>query len=291
MKPTLEQRRRLPSGWHSPKDIVVDISPEPLRLSMVIGEMWNARELVFNLSARNLKGRYRGTSLGNWWLLIRPIIGVLPYFVVFGLFMKVSTDPLPYIVFLLSGFGPWQLFGTQLTASPAMMVKMRSMVEKIYFPRLIVPLVELVTRVVDFVVIIIVAVLVALAFGVRPSGPLWAFPLFMFLLLILSFGAGLVVTTLCTLRPDLGHGVQAATRILFYASAVFYPLSVVPESIRSWFELNPLVTILYGIRWSLFGVFQPSVFAIGFAVAFAGALLWLGLHMFLRVERSIADVL
>jgi lipopolysaccharide transport system permease protein len=270
---------------------IIEITPDPLRLSAVLREVWNARLLLVYFTARDLKSRYRGAWLGNWWTVIRPMIEMLPYIIVFGLFFKLRPTTIPYIVYLLSGFAPWLLFGNTTSGATRTLARARSLVSKVYFPRLIVPLSELIVRSIDFAVVLVAAILAALIFGMVPAAHLWALPIFALMLLVLTFGTGLIVTTICTVHPHLGYGIPPGTRLLFYLSPVIYPLEIVPEAFRPWYTLNPLTTVISGIRWSLFGIDRPSALEVSLAAAFTLMVLWLGLYMFLRLERRVTDIL
>jgi len=273
------------------RTFVIEIGPEPQRLSAALREVWNARRLLRYFLTRDLKGRYRGTLLGNWWIMVRPLVELLPYMIVFGLFLRLGPDHVPYIIYLLSGFAPWIMFGNTLNAAPATLARARSLVSKVYFPRLIVPLSDLLVRAVDFGIVLAAVVVVSIAFGLLPVAHIWALPVFVALFLLLALGAALLVTTICTLHADLGHGVPAATRLLFYLSPIAYPLSIIPEGFRPVYDLNPLTTVVCGIRWSLFGIDQPSAVNVGIAAVVALAVVWLGLYVFLRLDRRITDLL
>ncbi|HXF54877.1 MAG TPA: ABC transporter permease [Hyphomicrobiaceae bacterium] len=273
------------------RTFVIEIGPEPQRFSAALREVWNARPLLGYFLARDLKGRYRGTLLGNWWIMVRPLVELLPYMIVFGLFLRLGPDHVPYVIYLLSGFAPWLLFGNTLNAAPATLTRSRSLVSKVYFPRLIVPLSDLLVRSVDFGIVLAAVVVASIVFGLVPVAHIWALPVFVVLLLLLALGAALLVTTICTLQADLGHGVPAGTRLLFYLSPIVYPLSIIPDGLRPVYDLNPLTTVVSGIRWSLFGIDQPSAINVGVAGAVALAAVWLGLYVFLRIDRRLTDLL
>ncbi len=270
---------------------VVEIGPGAQPVAGALRDVWRARRLLIYFIARELKGRYRATFLGSWWIVVRPTIELLPYIIVFGLFFKVRPAEIPYLVYLLSGFAPWLLFGSTISGAPGALAKARSLVSKVYFPRLVVPFSGLVIRFIDFVVVLAAALVTSLAYGIVPVSHLWALPIFVILLLMLALGTGLIVTTVCTLRSDLGLGVPAGVRLLFYLSPIIYPVDLVPESIRPWYNLNPITTVVSGIRWSLFGIDQPSGMNVSLAAAVALIVLWAGLMMFLKLERRVSDIL
>ena len=254
-------------------------------------EVWKARTLIISLVTRDLRGRYRGTALGDWWVLLRPLVGILPYLVVFGYFLGLRSEPIPYVLYLLSGFVPWLLFGGFISSAPGILPGARSLITKIYFPRLVIPLKDLLVHAVDHAVLLGLLVVTAIAFGHMGIRHLWALPVFTIMLMMLTLGAGLITATVCALRPDIGYAVPAATRILFYLCPVVYPVTIVPESIRPWYELNPIATLISGIRWSLFGLDRPDALAICIAMTVTIGLLLSGLLLFSSVERRLHDIL
>lgn len=280
----------LPQQGARPR-IVIEIRPGTQGVGSALLGVWHARRLLGHFIIRDLKGRYRGTLLGHWWILLRPAIDILPYLIVFGFFFRVGPGVLPYFLYLLSGFAPWLLFGGNLNAAPAILTRARSLVGKVFFPRLIIPINALVLRCIDFVVLLIVVFVATLAWGVPFGRNVWALPLFILLLVLLSFGVGLIVTTACTVRADLGHGVPAGVRMVFYMSPIVYPIEIVPEALRQWYMLNPLTVIISGIRWSLFGIDEPSALSVAVALTATLVALWVGLSGFLRIERRLADIL
>jgi lipopolysaccharide transport system permease protein len=269
----------------------LEIDASPPRTADALQQVWHARRLLSFLLRRDMKGRYRGTFLGNWWLVVRPLVELAPYMVVFGIFLDLRPGPIPYVLYLLSGFAPWLLFRGCVSTAPNVLAKARSLITKVYFPRLVLPLKELGLYASDFAVILLGVVLLGLAFGFWPARTIVGLPLFVTLLVVLSLGASIVLAALCAIRPDLGFGVPALTRVLFYLSPIAYPLSLVPERIRPWYELNPITTVISGLRWSLFGIDRPSAMALGVAFFSALLLMIVGIQFFLRVERRLADII
>jgi lipopolysaccharide transport system permease protein len=270
---------------------ILEISADTIGLIATGRDLWRSRHLIAHLVGRDINGRYRTTFLGNWWVLLRPIVEMLPYLIVFGLFLNLRPGPLPYIVYLLSGFAPWLLFRACFSHAPNILGKTRSLITKIYFPRLIIPINGLILNTVDFLVALGMLLALALALGIVPTAHIWALPFFALLLLGFSFGAGLIVTAVCILRTDLSHGIPAVTRILFYMTPVVYPVTAVPGLIRDWYLLNPLTGIITGIRWSFFGVDKPSVLSVASSTGCTMVVLLLGVYLFLKIERRLADIL
>lgn len=283
---------RLPPGQsRRARGVVIEIESRPSVNWDALRAVWNARRVLIYMISRDLRGRYRGSLLGNWWIILRPLIELLPYMIVFSVFLGLRPGPMPYLIYLLSGFAPWLLIRSSVGAAPSVITKNRSLIKKVYFPRLIVPLAALGTNLLDFGVMLGAVMLLSLPFGLVPLAHIWALPFFTLLLIALAFGIALVVSVACTQRPDLSFGVGPVLRIVLYMSPVVYPINIIPPSMRDAYLLNPITTVISGIRWSLFGIDAPSAKGVAVAVFFAAALLIAGLYVFLREERRFADVL
>ncbi len=272
-----------------PRETIFDGKPQ--NVFAALKEVWASRRLLMFMLLRDVRGRYRSTWLGNWWVLVRPLIELLPYLVVFGLFLNLRPGPVPYILFLLAGFAPWLLLRASASSAPGLLGKSRSLLKKVYFPRLILPLNAMILALLDFAVVTAGVVVLTFAFGFAPDVRMLALPLFMLLALALGLGEMLVIAAACLKRPDIAFGVQAAIRIVFYGSPIVYPLSVVPEAWRPFFDFNPVTAIVEGFRWALFGLDPPTTLAIASSVSVAVVSLVIGVAAFLHAERTLADVL
>lgn len=264
---------------------------KPQGLWVALRELWGARRLLAYLVLRDIKGRYRDTVLGNWWIIIRPLVELSPYFIVFGLFLNLRPGPVPYALFLIAGFAPWFFLRGAISVAPNMWGRSRSLIKKVYFPRLVVPASQLAMQLLDFAVVMAAVLLVTPLFGVTPRVEWALLPLYMLLAIAIGLGLMMLLSSICLVRPDIGFGVPAALRLLFYCSAIVYPLSAVPAQFRWLFDFNPVTTVVNAVRYCVFGGDMPSTTALVFSVACALVLLALGMWSHLRSERTLADAL
>lgn len=277
------------AGPGAQREAVFDGKPQSLFTAL--RETWGARQLLKFMLLRDIRGRYRGTWLGNWWVIARPLVELLPYLIVFGIFLNLRPGPVPYILYLLSGFAPWLFLRACASGAPGLLAKSRSLLKKVYFPRLVIPLNAVILSLADFLVVTLGVVVAAFAFGFGSGLPALTLPLFILLTMAFGFGLLLLLASICVWRPDVGFGVPAAVRLLFYASPIVYPLSIVPAELRPFYDFNPVTTIVSGFRWAMFGVDQPTPQNLAIGVTVTLILLLVGLCAFLRVERNLADTL
>lgn len=270
-------------------EVVLDGRPQ--KLSVALREAWATRQLLKFMLLRDVRGRYRGTFLGNWWIIARPLIELSPYLIVFGIFLNLRPGPVPYVLYLLSGFAPWLFIRACITGAPSLLSKSRSLLKKVYFPRFIIPLNALILAFLDFLVVSVCVVIATFGFGFGSGLPALALPLFMLLAAVLGLGLMLFLSAICVWRPDVSFSITAGVRLLFYSSPIVYPLSVVPLELRPLYDLNPVTAIVSGFRWALFGLDAPSLQSLCAGIVMSLIILCAGLAAFLRVERNLADTL
>jgi lipopolysaccharide transport system permease protein len=253
-------------------------------------EMWQSRDLLWTLSVRDVIVVYRQTALGALWVILQPLLaaGILSF--VFGRVAKLPSENVPYYVFSYAGLLGWNVFGTTLTKVSSSLIRNRAMVEKIFFPRLILPISTVLSTLIDFcVALIVMTVLLATSgrgFGVQ----MLALPVWVVLMLILAFGIGLVGAALMVSYRDIGHIVPVLSQMIFYASPVAYSTQAIPEGFGWVFSLNPLVGILEGFRWSLIRGGELHLGHVAYSATVAVVVLVFGLFAFARMERKFADV-
>jgi lipopolysaccharide transport system permease protein len=257
-----------------------------------LSELWTFRELLVALAMRDIKLRYRQTALGVAWVILQPLLasGILAF--VFGTIAKVTRpDRNPVFIFVLAGFIGWSLFSTTFLRSSQSLVQHSALITKVFFPRVILPASAAVSALLDLAIGLALLLVLALISGVSFGWQFVALPLWLCLLLALSFGLGLVGTALSVRFRDVQYIVPVLLQMLFYASPIAYRAAAVPEQWRGLFSLNPLVPTFEGLRWSLLmeGDFKPwetlyasvfSLFALGFGIAF-----------FRAAERDFSDLI
>ncbi|NYE18721.1 ABC transporter permease [Microbacterium immunditiarum] len=272
---------------HQPQ--VTVITP-PGRLNMPDWrEVWRAREVAVRLAQRDIIVRYRQTILGFTWVLLQPLVSAGVFTIVFSYIAGLSTGPTPAFLFTLVGMLAWNLFNGALGRSSSSMVSNQSLVQKVFFPRLLVPVSSLASVLLDFAVGLVLAIVLIAVFGIVPGWGVLLLPVWALLIGILGTGLGLTAAAYLVKYRDVGYVLPWALQILLYASPVAYAVSEVPESIRWLFELNPVTWFLEIMRWSLLGTEQPPVWQIVALIVAAPLVFLLGTIVFQKNEREFAD--
>lgn len=248
-------------------------------------------ELLRFMIARDLKSRYRPTTLGRLWIFLRPILEMCTYVIIFGYVLGVRTTHIPYPLHIYSGLVFWIMFSGVVSAGSSCLSSNRHLMSKVYFPRLIVPLVTLGLALMDLLVAGSLLLLLMVVYRIAPGLPILALPLFILLLTALTLGVGLIVAAYSVDAADIAIALPVMLRILMYASPITYPVDLVPARFRDLYLLNPLTTILEGFRWSLVGTPLPSAEHLALATLATGMLLYYGLIRFRNTERRLVDFL
>jgi lipopolysaccharide transport system permease protein len=254
-----------------------------------IHELWNYRELLLSFTARDIKIRYKQTALGFLWAIIQPLFMMVIFTVIFGGFAKIPSDGVPYPLFSFAALLPWMLFSEGLSRSTMSMVANANIMTKVYFPRLVMPISGILSPLVDFVVSISILVVMMIYYGFVPTINVVFLPLFILLALATSLGVGLWLSTLNVKYRDFQYTVPFIIQLWMYASPVVYPASMIPESIRFLYGLNPMVGVIEGFRWALLGSPMPGSIIL-VSVCMVAVLLISGMFYFRRMEQYYADI-
>jgi lipopolysaccharide transport system permease protein len=249
-----------------------------------------AREVTVAWAARTLRARYQQSILGWAWAVVQPIAMVAIFTVVFTRFVRIETGGTPYVLFSYAATVVWTLLANAWSDMAASLVSNLSLVTKIAFPRAALPAAALLARGVDFAIGLVLLLVVAGAYGVRPT-PTWLWlPAVIGVLFVFILGLGLASAALNVFYRDVDPAIKLATQLWFYASPIIYPSTMVPPSWRWFYALNPMVGIIDGLRDALFAGRAPGA---GFALAAVIAVLTLagGYYSFRRVEGRLADVI
>lgn len=253
-------------------------------------ELWSFRELALVLLGRDVKVRYRQAALGASWAILRPLLSMVIFTIVFGRLARLPSDGIPYPVFVLTGLLPWTLFSTAITASGQSLVSSAHLVSKVYFPRLIIPLAALGSALLDF---FISALLLVALMGWYHMGFHWsllALPLLTLGVLGAALGVGTLLAALTVAYRDFTHLTPFLVQIWMYATPVVFPASLVPERWRWVLYLNPMSGLIEGFRSALLGrSFDMAALAISATLIMASIVV--GVAYFERVERHFADVI
>jgi lipopolysaccharide transport system permease protein len=267
------------------------IEPGRGLIDLDLGAIWQRRELLYFLVWRDVKVRYKQTAIGAAWAVLSPLLTVLIFAVVFGRLAKIPSDGLPYIVFAFAGFLPWTYFAQAFSRSSASLVGNAHLITKVYFPRLMIPLAAVTTPGVDFGLSMLSLLGLMVWYRITPTWALLALPGFLVLAAVIALGVGLWLAPINVRYRDVSHTVPFLVQVWMYCSPVVYPLTLVPESWRLVYSLNPMVGVIEGFRWSLLGTAAPDLHAIALSAIVGLTILLGGLVFFRRMERSFADVI
>jgi lipopolysaccharide transport system permease protein len=253
-------------------------------------ELWAYRELLWVLTTRDIRVRYKQTVLGAAWAIIRPFLTMVIFSVVFGHLAKMPSDGFPYPVFVYAGLLPWIFFAAAIGTSGQSLVGSANLVSKVYFPRLIIPLASVGAGLVDLLISTGVLLLMMLWYGVGLSWQLLAVPLLLAALIFTALGIGTLLSALTVAYRDFTHVTPFLVQVWMYVTPVIFPVSLVPERWQWLLYLNPLTGLVEGFRSAFLG--KPFDLAgIGISIAIAVALLAAGLAYFEKVERRFADII
>lgn len=273
----------------SPSQQIVVIRPSrgwsPLRLKELVAY----RELLYFLVWRDLKVRYKGTVLGVGWAVLQPLLLMVTFTLLFGVLIKIPSDGIPYAVFAYAGILPWTLFVKGLTEGSLSLATNEQLITKVYFPRPLLPISSAVSGLVDFAIAFVVLLGLMLFYGILPTLAILVLPLFIAIAVISAMGVSFWLSSADILYRDVRHTIPFIAQFWFFVTPVVYPLSIVPDSLRWLYSLNPMVAVVEGFRWALVGGVWPFdlLFAISLAlvlVVFVG-----GLFYFRRTEKIFAD--
>ena len=255
-----------------------------------LAELWRYRELLFFLTLRDVRLRYKQTALGVAWAVLQPLLTMGVFTIFFGNLGKIPSDGKPYAVFVLAALVPWQLFAYALTQSSNSLVAEQRLITKVYFPRLIVPVASVLAGLVDFLVALALLLLLMAGFRVAPGWGILAAPLFGFFAVLTALAVGLWLSALNVQYRDVRYTIPFLTQFWLFVTPVAYPASLVPEPYRPLYGLNPMAGVVVGFRWALLGTDAPDWGLMTVSAGVVAALLAGGLFYFRRMEKTFADV-
>lgn len=273
----------------SPAETIV-LRPSRGWIPLNLRELWTFRELIYFLTWRDIKVRYKQTVLGAAWAILQPLINMVVLTFIFGNLAKLSTDDIPRPIFTFTALLPWGLFSKALADAGRSMLTNRSMITKVYFPRLIIPLSSVLGGLVDFVIQFVILLGMMLYFRIAPTGAIWSLPFFVLLTLTTAFGFGLWLSALNVLYRDVGYILPFLTQIWMLVTPVAYSAKVVPAEYQFLYALNPMVGVVEGFRWALLGARPPDGLTLVISTAISMVVLISGLYYFRRMERTFADM-
>jgi lipopolysaccharide transport system permease protein len=267
----------------------IHIKPSHGWVAIRLAELWQYRELLYFLSWRDVKTRYKQTALGVAWAIIQPFFTMIVFSLFFGRLANIPSDNIPYPIFAYVALVPWNFFANGLAQASTSLVLGSTIITKVYFPRLAMPIAAVLSGVVDFALAFVVLLGMMLYYGVVPTPKIVLLPLFLTLALITSLGVALWLSALYVQYRDIRQVVPFLVQLWLFSTPVAYPSSLLSEPWRTVYGLNPMVGVVEGFRWVLLGTAAPGpVILVSTLVALA--VLIGGAFYFRRMEKTFADV-
>ena len=254
-------------------------------------DLWDYRELFLILAWRDIAVRYKQTVVGLAWALLRPLLTMIIFSVIFGRVAKLPSDGVPYPLFVFAAMLPWQFFANSLSEASNSLVSNERLITKVYFPRMIVPASSVIVSMMDFLVSFLILLAMFAYYQFVPSWRLLALPALLGLTFLAALGPGLLITALNVQYRDFRYVIPFIVQFGLYVSPVGFSSAVVPEKWRLLYSLNPMVGVIDTFRWAICGVGTVSVPNVAVSLAVTVLLLWAGIRYFRRMEQSFADVI
>jgi len=274
----------------SPIQPLIKIRPSKGWVALQLGDLWVYRELLYFLTWRDIKVRYKQTILGATWAIIQPLFTMLLFTLFFGKLGHIPSDGVPYPIFAYAGLLPWTFFSNAVTNSGNSLVGSANLITKVYFPRMIIPGAAVGAGLVDFAIAFVILIALMIYYHVALTWNLLALPLLLALTTLLALGVGMWASALNVKYRDIRYALPFLVQLWMFFSPVIYPVSLMPQKWRWILWLNPLSGIIEGFRSSLFGVNQFDWTALGISIAVTLGILVYSAYSFRRMERVFADI-
>lgn len=269
---------------------IVIIEPSKGWVSLKLRELWGYRELLYFLTWRDIKVRYKQTMLGASWAIIQPLFTMVVFTLFFGRLAKISSDGVPYPIFSYSALLPWTFFANGLNQASNSLVSGANLVKKVYFPRLAMPIAAVLSGVVDFAIAFVLLLGMMFYYGLTPTINIVYLPLFLGLTFITSLGVALWLSAMNVQYRDIRYTIPFLTQLWLFATPIAYPSSLLSEPWKTVYAINPMVGVVEGFRWALLGVDTAPNAIIIVSTLVSISLLIGGAYYFRRMEKTFADV-
>ena len=253
-------------------------------------ELWEFRDLLYFLVWRDIKVRYKQTVLGVGWAVLQPLLTMVVFSIFFGVLGRMSSEGLPYPVFFYAALVPWSYFAACVRRSSESLVGSGSLISKVYFPRLILPLASVLSSLVDFGFSFVVLLVLMVFYRMAPTPAVLLLPAYLLLAMITGLGAGLWLSALNVRYRDFRFVVPFMIQTWFFVTPIIYPSSVVPEPWHTWYGLNPMVGVVEGFRQALLSTTTTPGPIVWVSALVSVILLLSGVYFFRRMEHTFADV-
>ena len=253
-------------------------------------DLWGYRELFYFLSWRDILVRYKQTVIGIAWSVIRPVLTMIVFTIIFGRLANLPSGGVPYPILVFVALLPWQFFASSLQESSNSLISNVGLISKIYFPRMIIPASAIVVAMVDFIIAFIILAVLMTWYGFIPNWKIVFVPVFLLLAIFTTLGAGLLISSLNVRYRDFKYIVPFIVQFGLYISPVGFSSDVIPDRWRLLYSINPMVGVIDGFRWAILGEdvnFYIPGLIISLVLTFT--LLILGIWYFRKTEKTFAD--
>jgi lipopolysaccharide transport system permease protein len=257
---------------------------------LALREIWEYRDLLYFLFWRELKGRYRQMALGPLWIVLCPLLNMILFTLIFGMVAKLPSNGVPYPLFTYAALLPWTFFVGAVTGSSTSLLSYKDLIAKVYFPRLIVPVVSIFSSLVDFAISFVILLGMMAGYGYFPTWAIVTIPLYLLVAAVTALTVGLWSASWIVHYHDVNEVVSYLVRGWMCVTPVVYAMSIIPGKWLTLYRLNPMTNVIEGFRWALLGVGQPPDFLFVMSALFVVPLLITGAFYFRRTERTIVDI-
>ncbi len=256
-------------------------------------DVWKYRELFLILAWRDVAVRYKQTLIGVAWAVLRPLLTMVVFTVVFGKLAKLPTEgQAPYALMVLAGMLPWYLFASSLGGAADSMVSNANLIGKVYFPRIIIPAASVVTALIDFLFSVLILAVMMIWYGFAPGWQIVLLPAFVVLAVLASLGPGLWITSLNVKYRDFRYVIPFLLQFGLYVSPVGFSSTIVPDEWRLLYSLNPMVGVIDGFRWCILGGEVPLYWpGLALSCGMVAFFMWYGVRRFRDTEKTFADLI
>jgi lipopolysaccharide transport system permease protein len=275
--------------YELPDEPLVTIQPGKSWSAVDFRELWRYRELLYFLTLRDIQVRYKQTLLGVSWVLLQPLLTTFVFTIFLGVLIRVPSEGTPYVLFVYVGLLPWTFFSAAILSGSNSLVSNAQLINKVYFPRLLIPVSAVAARLFDFAVAFSVLIFLLVYYRVAITWPILLLPVLVALMTLLALGVSMVTSALNVKYRDVGVLIPVLLQLWMYASPVVYPTSLVPARWQSIYRLNPLVGLIGSFRAVVLGA-QIDWFALAWSVGVIAVLLVYAAFVFRRMEARFADV-
>ena len=270
---------------------VVRIEPSRGWISINFSELWEYRELLYFLTWRDIKVRYKQTILGGLWAIIQPFFMMVVFSLFFGKLAKIPSDGIPYPIFAFAALVPWTFFANALTQSSNSLVGSAGLLKKVYFPRLVIPIASVMAGAVDFVLAFVVLLGMMLYYGFVPTANIMWLPLLLLMVVVTALGVGLWLSAMNVQFRDVRYTIPFLTQFWLFATPIIYPVSMIPERFRPLASLNPMTGLIEAFRALLLPE-RSIVWSSLLLSCFVALIVFVtGLLYFQKAEAEFADII